>query len=136
MTVRTCPRCDVPRLDDLRWCPRCGLDFDAPPTATHWVSPGNKVTPPAGDPQSFRYDKAGAGVSLHADRLELTNGVLWKKKTHTIPLRAVIGVSVVGFGGSTLIIQTAGRSYAVAVGMGAAAKIRDRILEALQDPRG
>jgi hypothetical protein len=79
----------------------------------------------------FRYDKPGARVALFADRLELTRGMLWAKKSHVVLLRAITGVSVVGFAGSILRIETAGGFYDVEVGIGAAAKIRDRILNAL-----
>ena len=78
-----------------------------------------------------RYDKPGARIAIYADRLEMTTGVLWAKKTHIVPLRAVTGVSVAGVGGSTLRIETAGRAYDLAVGVGAAGKIREKIIEAL-----
>ena len=79
----------------------------------------------------FRYDKLGAKIAIYADRLEMTTGVLWAKKTHVVPLRAVTGVSVAGVGGSRLRIETAGRAYELAVGVGAAGKIRQKIIEAL-----
>ena len=61
----------------------------------------------------------------------MTTGVLWAKKSHVVPLRAVTGVSVAGVGGSTLRVETAGRAYKLDVGVGAAAKIRQKIIEAL-----
>lgn len=79
----------------------------------------------------FHYDKPGARVALYPDRLELTTGVLWAKKTHTILLRAVTGVSVMGTGGHTLRVEAGGRAYDVEVGVGAASKIRERILAVL-----
>ena len=75
-----------------------------------------------------RYDKPGARIAIYADRLEMTTGVLWAKKTHIVPLRAVTGVSVAGVGGSTLRIETAGRAYDLAVGVGAAGKIIEALL--------
>ena len=42
----------------------------------------------------FRYEKPGARIAIYPDRLEMTTGFLWAKKTHVVPLRAVIGVSV------------------------------------------
>lgn len=79
----------------------------------------------------FRYDKPGARIAIYGDRLEMTTGVLWAKKTHVVPLRAVTGVSVAGVGGSTLRIETAGRAYKLDVGVGVAGKIRQKIIEAL-----
>ena len=79
----------------------------------------------------FRYDKPGARIAIYADRLEMTTGVLWAKKSHTVPLRAVTGVSVAGLGGNTLRIETAGRAYDLGVGVGVAGKIRQKIIEAL-----
>src|SRR5687767_3747709 len=135
MAVRSCLRCDAPRPDDLRWCRKCGLDFTSPPKVIERDAPARLAPAPAGPTRPFRYDKLGAGVVVFEDRLELTIGILWQKKTHTIPLHAVVGVSVEGLGGKTLIVETAGRSYAVAVGIGAAAKIRERILAAMRDAR-
>ncbi len=58
--------------------------------------------------------------------------MLWKKKTHAVPLRAIVGDSVTGAGGHTLVVQTAGRAYALGVGVGAASKIRAKILDAMR----
>jgi hypothetical protein len=79
----------------------------------------------------FRYEKPGTRIAIYPDRLEMTTGFLWAKKTHVVPLRAVIGVSVTGLGGKTLTIETSGRAYALEVGVGVAAKIRQRIVEVL-----
>lgn len=76
----------------------------------------------------FRYDKPGSRLVAYEDRLELTTGVLWRKKSHTLPRSAVTGLSVEGAGGSKLVIQTPGRRYELAVGIGAAEKIRTRLL--------
>jgi hypothetical protein len=81
--------------------------------------------------EPFRYDKPGARIAIYPDRLEMTTGFLWAKKTHVVPLRAVTGISVAGLGGKTLRIETAGRAYDLEVGVGVAAKIRQRIIEAL-----
>ena len=81
--------------------------------------------------EPFRYDKPGARIAIYPDRLEMTTGVLWAKKTHVVPLWAVTGVSVAGLGGKTLTIETSGRAYALEVGVGAAAKIREKIVQAL-----
>ena len=77
----------------------------------------------------YRYDKPGARVVAYRDRLELETGMLLARKTHTVPWSAVTGYSVEGFGGSKLVIQTAGRRYQLDVGIGAASKIRRRLLE-------
>lgn len=77
----------------------------------------------------FRYNKPGARLVAYHDRLELETGMLLSKKTHTIPWSAVSGYSVEGFGGSKLVIQTAGRRYQLDVGIGAANKIRRRLLD-------
>lgn len=61
----------------------------------------------------------------------MTIGRLWKKTTHTVPLKAVVGVSVEGVGGARLRIDTAGRAYILPVGIGVGTKIRERILEAM-----
>ena len=79
----------------------------------------------------YRYNKPGAWVAIFPDRIELTRGMLWAKKTHTILIGAVSGLSVLGFGGSILRIEAGGRYYDVEVGIGAASKIRERILSAL-----
>lgn len=79
----------------------------------------------------YRYNKPGARVVIYSDRLELTTGVLWAKRTHTVLGSAITGISVLGFGGKTLRIQTAGRAYDLEVGVGAASRIRDEILGAL-----
>lgn len=68
---------------------------------------------------------------MYANRLELTDGVLLTKKTHTILLGSLTGVSAVGFGGSVLRIEAGGVTYDVKVGIGAASKIRQRILDNL-----
>jgi hypothetical protein len=81
--------------------------------------------------EPFRYDKPGATIAIYPDRLEMTTGFLWARKTHVVPLRAVTGVSVAGVGGSRLLVETAGRAYELAVGVGAAGKIRLKIVEAL-----
>ena len=92
--------------------------------------------PPAAQPQEpYRYDKPGACIAIFDDRLELTTGILWKKRVHSVPLGAVVGVSVIGLGGSTLVVQTSGGPYRLDVGVGAAAKIRDRILGAIRPQR-
>jgi hypothetical protein len=79
----------------------------------------------------FRYDKPGARIAIYEDHLEMTTGMLWSKRVHTVPLSAVVGVSVEGVGGARLRIDTPGRAYVLPVGIGVAAKIRDRILEVL-----
>lgn len=79
----------------------------------------------------YRYDKPGARVAIYSDRLELTTGMLWAKRTHTVLLRAVTGISVFGVGGHTLRIETPGRSFDVEVGIGAASKLREKILEVM-----
>lgn len=76
----------------------------------------------------FSYDKPGARVRAYEDRLELITGVLLGKKTHVVPWSAVTGLSTEGFGGSKLIVTTTGRRYQLDVGVGAASKIRDRLL--------
>jgi hypothetical protein len=81
----------------------------------------------------FRYNKPGARIAIFSDRLEMTTGVLLGKKSHTVPLRAVTGVSVEGFGGSTLRVHTPGGSFALGVGVGVGEKIRQRILTALHE---
>lgn len=78
-----------------------------------------------------RYPKPGARVVLYANRLEVTTGILWNKRTHTIPLRAITSVSVQGLGGNLLMIGTAGGVIRVAVGVGAAENLRRAIVEAL-----
>lgn len=81
----------------------------------------------------YRYDKPGARVAIYADSVELTTGILWAKRTHVVLLRAVTGVSVFGLGGKTLRVQTAARAYDLEVGVGAASKIREHIMEAIAD---
>jgi hypothetical protein len=78
--------------------------------------------------EPFAYNKPGARVRASEERLELVTGVLLGKKTHTLPWGAVTGVSVEGPGGSRLVVSTAGRQYRLHVGVGAGAKIRDRLM--------
>ena len=83
------------------------------------------------DAPLFHYDKPGARVAIFSNRLELTTGVLWSKKTYTVLLRAITAISVLGAGGHTLRVETSGGHVDVEVGIGAAAKIRQRILDVL-----
>jgi hypothetical protein len=83
------------------------------------------------DEAIFKYDKPGARVTIFGNRLELTTGMLWAKRTHTVLLRSITAVSVIGAGGHTLRVQTAGGHYDVEVGIGAASKLRQRILDLL-----
>jgi hypothetical protein len=83
------------------------------------------------DEEVFRYGKPGTHLVGFRDRLELTTGMLWAKKRHTVLYRFVTGLSVVGVGGSVLLIRTTGATYKVEAGIGAGAKARDSILEAM-----
>jgi hypothetical protein len=84
-----------------------------------------------GTMELFRYDNAGATLVAHPDRLEMTAGLLWKKQTHVVSLRAVTGLSVHGVEGHTLRVETAGRAYELPVGVGVAGSIRDELLKIL-----
>jgi hypothetical protein len=79
-----------------------------------------------------RYSKPGTSIVLYPDRLELTTGLLRASETHVVPLREIAGVSVEGALGYRLRIDTASRSYRVDAGIGAAARLRQAILEAMR----